>query len=105
MANHLSLKFSGVDGVTNMSHRVSTRNLFGPTTQTDPSAVPPNICGSRIFLIKLQFDSNHPYIYDRKRSMKCFFMQDDGNREIFIEFVTEMMHPPRLNYDGLEMHR
>ena len=39
---------------------------LGPTTQANPSAAPPNIYGSRVFLINLQFGSNYLYIYDRK---------------------------------------
>ncbi|KAK7685082.1 hypothetical protein QCA50_011919 [Cerrena zonata] len=90
---------------SDMNQLASTRRPFGPMTQVDGTSPPPNIHGSRVFLIKLQFGSSHLYIYDRKKSMKCFFVKDNTNREVFDEFLVEMQRSPRVMHDGLKMYR
>lgn len=103
----LSSCLPGMEGMfmSDLSRRGSTRNPLGPTTQIDSSAPPPNIHGSRVFLIKLQYAPSHLYIYDRKRSMKCYFVKNNENRETFDEFIVEMQHSPRVTHGGLKMYR
>lgn len=77
------------------------------TQEADPSAVPPNPHGGRLFLVKLQapltglFDTI--MVYDRQRSIQGYFMLDD-NAEVYPEMISEMQGP-RGGHGGVKMYR
>ncbi|KAI0752537.1 hypothetical protein C8Q80DRAFT_1267075 [Daedaleopsis nitida] len=106
---------SGPEGMEDMyiallNHRSSTsRSLLDMApTKIDPSAPPPDIWGTRLFLVKIQVAlttvrRSEFLLYDRKRSFKVFAYQAD-QRGAFGELDEEMVGP-RGGYGGAKMYR
>lgn len=75
--------------------------------EVDPSAVPPNPHGNRLFLVKLQAPLTGLFasimVYDRQRSIQGYFMLDD-NPQVYPEMLREM-RGPRGGHGGVKMYR
>lgn len=74
----------------------------------DPTAVPENVWGDRVFIVKLQVGmvpGHYPYmmVYDRKRSFEVF-VRSEGNVQLFSSFVEEM-RGERGGHGGIKMYR
>ncbi|KAI0704230.1 hypothetical protein C8T65DRAFT_654302 [Cerioporus squamosus] len=104
---------NGLEGMDNMY--VATLNRFNSdfdaaslARKVDPNAVPPNVWGDRVFVVKLQVGSTpgrYPYmmVYDRKRSFEVF-VRSEEDVPLFTAFVEEM-RGERGGHGGIKMYR
>lgn len=70
---------------------------------------PPNECGDRPFLVKLQLEvpgapPQSMMVYDRKRSLGLVYVHRRDDDALFTRLVEEM-RGPRGGYGGLKMYR
>ena len=93
-------------------NRFSSTNTIAssPTRQIDPNAVPPNMWGDRVFVVKVQFNllgpdyPPHAMIYDRKRSFQVF-VRSEEIPELFGAMPYAEVRGPRGGYGGIKMYR
>ncbi|KAI0074273.1 hypothetical protein K474DRAFT_1677252 [Panus rudis PR-1116 ss-1] len=93
----------------------SLQNAAKDVKPNDNSTPQPNIHGSKVFIVKMQFANTlgsptgpmpkNMLIYDRKRSFEVYFVENGENRELFGEFVREMRHPERGFPRAVKMYR
>lgn len=90
--------------VSGMNRLSSMHKPFDSPKQVDPSKPPPNIHGTRFFLVKFQFGVDHLFLYDRQKSMPCYAVRS-LNPGVFSEFMVEMQNSPRVAYNAQKMYR
>ena len=102
---------------TNINRFASSLSPHTSIKKPDPNTPLLNIHGSRVFLIKMQFAEmrgtphhgrpvpKNMMIYDRKRSVDGYFVQDDDDVELFEEFEYEMKMTPRGTPRAVKMYR
>lgn len=88
--------------LASINHQASITSPKTSIKKTDPNMPPPNIHGTRTFLIKIQLaittglfsdedtTPQHMLIYDGKRSVQEYFVQGDDNFAVFEELKHEM---------------
>ena len=88
-------------------------DLMSRVTHIDHEAgappAPPNGCGDRPFLVKLQLEvpgapPQSMMVYDRKRSLGLVYVHRRDDDALFTRLVEEM-RGPRGGYGGLKMYR
>lgn len=111
----------GFEGMytSNINRLASTTSPNTPIRKPDPNVPLPNIHGTRVFLIKMQFAEirgkpqgggpipTNMMIYDRKRSVDGYFVESasEENMVAFEEFHYELKSSPRGSPYAAKMYR